>query len=331
MPVPEAVRKQGEESERLAQEAGLIPGAQPVDEHGNPVTAAPAAPAATVTPIDPDGQYKQLETQHRNYKASTDQTIHELRQQVSSDKAELAALQSQINELKAKPAPVVTTPATPEDFESGLKAWLALIPKNELDEYTDDYWRTQYIIKTTPVAGQQDFTDTSRLDALENRVNQSEQVQEKTDFDKYLDEMDAAFPNDSWVKMTQGDQWSDFYNTKISPYSEETFGNIVESAKGRDAKKLIKVLTDFQAHLSRLNADGGNVDPLLGQITPDGGAGGSGNVIDEANARVSTFTESQVDKFYKDAATGNKYTPEQYADIEAQIKAAAQAGKIIPG
>jgi len=342
MAIPNAVRKIGEAAEQAAIDAGMkgVPGSQPVvDANGNPATPlpegtpivshAPVQQTATVTSIEPDAaKYEQLERQHRNYKASTDQTIFDLRQQKSQDQQTIAGLQAEIEKLKAAP-PVAYVQPTPESFEEGLQQWLALIPKEERDQYSDEFWRTQYITKTTPAPGEKVF-DTSRLEALENEVNQSKQYQEKTQFQMYLDSMDAAFPNDAWIKMTEDPAWEDFCGQRVSRYSSEIYGQVVNKSKGHDATTLISVLKDFQQHLNALksNAQPAN-NTLLGQVTPDGGAGGSG--MDDINANVRSFTQSEVTQFYQDVATTKKYTPEQAADIENQIKAANLAGKIYVG
>jgi len=345
MALPKAVQAIGDAAEQAAVDAGMnVPGRQPSEVGGNPgpaapaaapkPTAAPAAPAAVPDP-DPDARYAQLDKQFRNYKTTTDQTIFELRQQRSTDQAAIADLQSQLAQAKA--ATVKTVPAAdpntnPEAFEAGLKAWLAQFPQETVDEYEPSYWRDQYRIKLSTIPGMQS-ADYDRLADIEAKAEQAVQYQQKTQFQMYLDAMDAAFPGDAWIKLAERPEWDAFCLQQAGPYSQETYGDVVGRAKGHDSTTLIKVLKDFQRHLTTLNAGAqpGSNPALEGLLTPEGGAGGGGDPIEEKNAMVRTFTRSEVNQFFKDVATTHKYTPEQARSIESQIIAAQGANKIIEG
>lgn len=331
MAIPKAVQAIGDAAEAAAVEAGIKDG-------GKPVQAAPAAPAepapAVNQKVDPD-DYKE---RYSRYKATTDQTISELRQTLADVQATLTETQRQNQELIKKlntapaAAPSTVEPAAPTNNDDAYKAWLARLPQSIKDEYTEDYLRDQFIIQTT-AAGQKSNESPDNLKELEQRVGHIEQVAVKTEAQLYEEAMDEAFPNDAWITMTNGPEWSTFCAKRVSPVDQRTYGEIVKQGnENHVATTVIWVLNEYQQYLSDLGQGGdtGTVkDPLESQLTPEGGAGG--DPVSEINAQAETFTVSQVNQFFKDVATTKKYTPEQATAIEDSIKRAQAANKIIQG
>lgn len=331
MPLPSAVQKIGEAAEAAAVEAGLKAG-QPGEEA--PAAAAPAAePVATIVPdpakkVDPD-DYKE---RFSRYKATTDTTISELRQTLASVQATLAEVQRQNQEMRtATTAPAAPTESPADREEAEYQAWLSQLPDSIKEEYTEDWLKDQFIIQRTAAPK---TAVPENLKDLEQKVNKVAQFQEKTAAQLYEESMDGAYPGDAWITMTKNENWSDFCAKTVSPIDQRRWGDIVKGASdAHDSNTVIWVLKQFEQHLSTLNgqpADTPAANPLESQITPDGASGG-GSPIDEAKAQAGVFTITEVNAFFKEAATGKTYTPEQKQDIEKQILAAQKAGNIIPG
>lgn len=336
MPIPTAVQKIGDNAEALAVEQGMTgaPGAPANPGESPPLAAVPDPAAQPATEkVDPDN-YKE---RFSRYKTQTDQTIADLRGSLTASQQTITALQSQVQTLTAQAHAAPADPATPVTLpadlsnDPGYKAWFDRLP-SEKGDYEDSHLRFLY---GTYLAGQQGQKAPDNLAELEQKVDRVAQFQEKTAGQLYEEAMDHAYPNDAWISMASGPDWQDFCQDQVSPVDTRTYGAIVEQgSNSHSANTVIWVLQQYQKHLIALNSGdpgGKPADPLAGQLTPDGAGGGSGDPIEEVNAKAQTFTLSQVNEFYKEAATGNTYTPEQVSSIEKEIQAAQAAGKIIEG
>jgi hypothetical protein len=337
MAIPSAVKVIGDAAEAAAQKAGMAgaPGVDAANPGDTPPLVVVPDPVATpVAKVDPD-DYKE---RFSRYKTQTDQTITDLRASLAASQQTITALQGQVQTLgaqanaapKADPATPVTLPADLSNDEN-YKAWLDRLP-NDKSEYEDSFLRFQYGVY---LAGQQGQQPNAGLEALEDKVNRVAQVQDKTAAQLYEEAMDVEFPDDQWIKLASGSDWQNFCQQQVSDVDARTYGAIVkEGSDSHSARTVTWVLKQYQQYQHTLDGSGGGTvvdDPLAAQVTPGGTGGGGGDPIQEANAKAMTYKLSEVTEFYKEVATGNKYTAEQAAAIEIQIQAAQAAGKIITG
>lgn len=312
MPLPSAVQAISDRAEKMAIESGMQ--TQPTEP-----AAAPATPEA-VTPAPAPEKVEQDDWKERysRYRTATDQTIADLRQTAANSDNTIAQLKAQLDELanKVNAAPVVET--------GSYEQWLEKVPARLKDEYTEEYLRDQYELSklNTPVV------DTQHIKELETKLDGVLKTQEVSAATRYEQAMDAAFPDDKWITMTNGEDWNKFCSQRVSPIDRRLWGDVVKQASaGHDSDTVTWVLRQFQSTLDT-KPPVVEENPLLGQLTPEGGAGS--DPASEADAAAPTFTSSQVTKFYEDV-TKRKYTPEQAKDIEQQILAAQKAGKITQG
>lgn len=331
--LPSQVQKISDTAEAIAKETGMKTGSKP--ETPASAQLAVVDDPAKGSKIDQE-DYKQ---RYVNYKKATDVTISELRSTLATTQATLAETQRQVQGLmNAGNKPAVTdTPAT-VDTSSELtkespvyKEYLAKLPKSITDEYTEDYLFDQFVIQTSMNGYTQG--ESSDLSALEAKVDGVVQFQEKTKGELYEEEMDIAFPNDEWIILASGEEWNQFCKQRVSEIDSRTFGQVAKQGnETKIAAEVIWVLNQYKTHLSTLEtANTAVVDPLLNQLTPEGGGAGGGDPITELNAQAETFTSSQVTQFFTDCATTDKYTAEEAAAIEKSIMAAQVADKIIAG
>lgn len=332
MSLPKAVQAIGEAAEAAAVEAGIKQGDKPLTRlvESPPLEIAPVNDPAPAKKVDPE-DYKE---RFSRYKTSTDQTISELRTNLTQAQQTIAEVQKQNQELISQVTNLVATSQTSSPAaeksadDAAYKAWLDKIPQRVKDEYTEDYLKDQYAIHKAS-APEAPKVDDSKYKDLESKVDNVAQFQKKTLAELYEDEMDRAYPNDAWISLTQEPRWAEFCRKKVSDFDTKTYGDVVKSASDSlSAKTVIRVLQQYQNELNTANPE--LADPLLGQLTPEGGSGSS-DPVRESNAQTETITLSQVNQFFKDRATSDKYSAEEAIDIENRIKAAQAAGKIIQG
>jgi len=325
--LPSQVEKIGKDAEALAIETGIKPGSKPL----KPVETSSAHinEPAKVDPSD----YK---TRYSNYKATTDVTIAGLRQELAATNATINELRNQVAQKQEVVAS--TTTAVKEESLAGTRkdpaylAYLDKLPESIKTEYAEDWLFDQFIIQTTAGGGGGQSED---LAALNSKIDNVVQFQEKTKYELYEEAMDSAFPNDEWIKDPRDKQWNDFCGQRVSAVDSRTYGQLVkEGSQSHTASTVIWVLNQYKQHLSTLGAGDSVGDDaatiLESQLTPDEAGGGSDPVI-EINAQSETFKQSDVDKFFVEAATTKKYTAEEAKAIEIKIIAAHAAGKILPG
>jgi hypothetical protein len=339
MPLPSKVKEIGDAAEAAATAAGMKPASKPgipaAEKPAIAVVPEPAKPGAQPK-VDPD-DYKE---RFSRYKTTTDQTIAELRQTLAQTQATLATVQGQNQNLMTK---INVAPAADPDKlaaddkakdDAAYKTWLGNLPQSIKDEYTEDYLHDQYIIQTS-AASQQSQASPDNLQQLEQKVERVAQFQEKTEGQLYEEQMDAAFPDDGWITMTQGEAWAQFLSKTVSPVDQRTYGEIVKQGnESKVANTVIWVLQQYKKHqltLDKTQNTTETVDPLANQLTPEGAGGGGADPLAEINANTESFTSTQVNEFFKDVATTKKYSAEEAAAIEKKIIAADAAGKIIPG
>lgn len=324
MAIPSAVRKQGEESERLATESGMK-GAPNAPE----AVQQPAQPAAPQPAPQPSNE--NWEERYKSLRTKRDERVDALEKRNEELQGMVTDSQRQINELLGRLDQASRTPEkqpSPEDRnEEAYQAWLKKVPKRFTDEYEESWLRDQFELAQTmmPTAKGPDPELVKRLEAAEQELSTTKQERVKSARERYNEAMDEAFPNDEWVTMTNSgaQEWVDFCARTSSPADPRTYGEILMQAHESCNSDVARWVLNTYKQQGR---QGGN--PLDEMITPDGAAGNQGA---DVYANVETFTLSQVNQIFKDIATSKKYTKEQAADLESRISKAQQAGKIIPG
>ncbi len=328
MALPKAVQAVKDQVEAAEKEA---------TQQQQPVPAVQAVPDPAPAQVEPnqgddwEKRFKGLVTTHQQ----TKQQLEQAQATMAANQQTIATLQQQVSQLmqsNAQPAPAAeqqpSAQPSGDDLEAGFKAYYDRLPQNIKDDYTEEYLRDQYVMR---VAAEPAPAPQAPAPEIEQRLGSLEQRQEKSDAEKYEEAMDAAYPDDKWIKMTSGgdERWAAFCNQRISPVDERTYGQIVATAsQAHDSASVIWVLKEYEKTLDPEPSPGSMTEPLAGHLTPEGDAGG-GNAIQAITPQTQTFSTAQITKFYSDVAMGGKYTVEEAAQIEAQIQAAQQAGTIV--
>lgn len=344
MPLPSAVQKIAENAERQAVEQGMkgAPGEAPAGEQPA-AQPTPAQPPIAVAP-EPGTPTDNWEDRYKNLRAKRDETIEqqgkqvvELQQMVAKSQERIDELLVRLDKATAQPEPAID----PKDVkEAAYQEWLNKIPKRFIDDYDETWLRDQFELQQYMAPNVQPSADpdlVKRLEAAEQRLKGLDQVQQKTAREQYEDDMDAAFPNDEWINLTSSsdESWIAFCNEVVSPVDTRSYGQVLEQAHNTaDSRSAIWVLAQFKTQRDGQGTDGDAGNPLDIHLTPEGGSGG--DPIQDLDAKTESFTATQVNDFYKQAAmdTGKpnpKYSPEEAKAIEMKIIAAQGAGKILPG
>ena len=329
MALPSQVKKIGEQAEALAEQSGIKANSKPLTAVIE-TSSAVIEPAPATSKVDPD-DYKE---RYSRYKATTDNTIAELRNEVGGLRQEQAANTATIAELRNQVAQKATVTTAPDKSTAGTQddpafiKWYGNLAEHIKTDYEKDYLFDQYTIQAS-MANKPDATSASPdLSALENKIDGVVQYQERTQREMYEDSLDKSFPKDEWITLANGPEWSEFCKQRVSDVDNRTYGQIAQQGDASsNATMTTWVLKQFK---QRQNIVDTPADPLAGLVTPEGAGGGSADPIGQINAQTQTFTESQVTQFYVDKSKG-KYTDEEYKQIDSQITAAHAAGKVIPG
>lgn len=325
MNMPSAVRKAGEESERLSVEHGLKPGQGNEEQGKQQQQAAPATPAPAAEPAKPTEEVD-WEKRFKNYKKETDQTIADLRETVGASQNQLAESQRQIQELIA--AQQEKPPAETE--KPNKEKFLESLPAELRDQYEPEFLESMSElsrIQMTGIIG--DLT--KRLENLEGNVEQVSNNQQLTARERYYKELDEKEPD--WEKIGAEKAFIEYLESPVSDFDSRTLGQVLKTADGsNDAATVLKIIAAYKKDAGTADAGGTTtqeVDTLEELASPDAG-NGSANVVDDIGLQTESFTESQVEQFYADWTKG-KYSQADAVAIEKKIQAAQQAGKILPG
>jgi len=351
--IPSAVRRQAEEAERLAVEHGLK-GAPPAEGGGGegepkagqepekpaetPTQTADPAPKAEPKKVDPE-DYKE---RFSRYKAQTDQTIAEQRGQIQAMQQQLAESQRQIQELIAKLQEQQA--AAPEagngpESASADDVDLSSLPADLREEYDENFLRAMARLNNHQLVKMVGDLK-AELDALKGTVTTVAETQQKSAKELYYEALDREVPN--WEEIGADPAFIEWLNNRVSEVDPRTYGEILrEGDETANATMTLWVLNQYlgksggaqngNGATNTDNAQPGVNNNLDTMLTPEGAGGGNGSANEALSPTVETFTQSEVQQFYKDWAIGKKYTEAEALAIDRQIQAAQKAGKIIPG
>jgi len=327
MAVPQQVRKQAEQSEQLAIEHGLKEGQGNEEEGVKAVKAIPASPAEVTDP-----PAENWETRFKNYKASTDETIRELRGDLSVSQQQITQSQQQVQELIAKAQeqkPALNSEDDPSKINNG-EFDLDSLPADMREKYEDEFLLSMSKMNKVQMTGIIGDLQ-KRLDNLEGSIDTVQTTQAKSARDLYYDELDDKEPNWELIGAEQG--LTKYLLEPVSEFDQRPLKVIFDEADANnDAKTVLKILAAYKktgAVDPGVNNPQDNPNALDELVSPEVG-NVSGSVIDDIGVHTESFTESQVMKFYSDV-TKNDYSAEDAAAIESKIMAAQKSGNILPG
>jgi len=315
MAVPQQVRKQAEQSEQLAIEHGLKEGQGNEEEGVKAVKAIPASPAEVTDP-----PAENWETRFKNYKASTDETIRELRGDLSVSQQQITQSQQQVQELIAKAQeqkPALNSEDDPSKINNG-EFDLDSLPADMREKYEDEFLLSMSKMNKVQMTGIIGDLQ-KRLDNLEGSIDTVQTTQAKSARDLYYDELDDKEPNWELIGAEQG--LTKYLLEPVSEFDQRPLKVIFDEADANnDAKTVLKILAAYKktgAVDPGVNNPQDNPNALDELVSPEVG-NVSGSVIDDIGVHTESFTESQVMKFYSDV-TKNDYSAEDAAAIESKI------------
>ena len=326
--IPSAVRKQGEESERLAEEHGLKKGqGKDIPPADDPGKKKPDEPAEKPKPSTNEEDWK---TRFKNYKQTTDGTISELRQQLSALHDDIAGYKTQsaqLNEqLNAKPSQASKNVDTGQGFD------IESLPADMREKYDDDFLESMSKLNTLQMTAKiGDLQE--RLDRMEGKVNNVETTQVKSARDLFYEALDKN--ESSWETIGASKEFAEFLMQPESEFSSRSLKEVLDEANANNnANTVLKIIAKYKQNAATADNGGVNTDDtknkLNEMVSPEGGNAANGDIADDIGVHTESFTQSQVEKFYVDV-TRSAYSPEEAAAIEKKIMAAQQAGKILPG
>ena len=325
MALPTAVKKQGEESDnamKLAmKQAEERKKAEEEKKGGDPATAAAAEKESGKQPItqsnengqanDDPGGYKKAAEDWKNrftsYKASTDNTIHGLREEIKAMNEKIETMNAEREALEAQ---ATIEPLNAKD----------VLSESERDDYSEEFVD---MVGKVSVANAKHLLDNQskviaslqkQVEELSGTVKQSNEAIAKTETERFYDDLDEAVP--AWESL-QKDARFNVYMSEPDPLSGFERGQLLQkSLEDNDVKRAILLYTSFaKEHGLPLANPTSSVNPL--EVVPDdAGAGhGGGNDVDEA-----IYSQEKIDNFYQQWATNKKSLNMTDEELTAQDK-----------
>lgn len=328
MALPSAVKKAGDESDRLAQQHyGTAAGTQdPAPTPNNQQTEPPGGTGSGLerpsqTLQDDENTPEYWKRRFTGMKSRYDQEVTELRQQVQQVpqlQAQLVQMQNTIAQLQANSQP------QPQASKAGFS-------KDEiLAEALTDEEREQYTPEHIDMMVRLGQTIASRLVSqhtgqVTERLQKVEQHSAKTAADRFWERVDAAVPDWEQIQATPAFQsWILGFDPYLGAVRND---KLVEAQNAYDADRVIGFFNAYLDNKGPQPSQQQQTDPRERLVEP-GNAGGS----DAPTPQGQTFTETYVADFYSDVSKGKyRNNPEEGKRIEKAIEAAARAGRILPG
>lgn len=296
MALPSEVQKQADKAQQIQEDLNK-PAADPATTE-NPDPALPVA-------ADPlPSQEENWKKRFVNYKASTDQTIHELRETV----------RSLLAQAEAK-APAATAP-TDADFLAAISA--------ELSQEERDLMGGDDILRIVARVAQSVASNQVKpvVDRLE--TSQNEQARAKVEFtakqenDEFFGRLTDAVRD--WKAIDVDPRWN-AWMLEADPASGRIRRDLqVQAYKSRDVQRVAQFYTEWQAMQGKV------VDPKQGKVMPGAVAPGAPSTT-TGSAKI--WSREEVSAFYNDKRAGKYKGREAEADqTENDIFAAQREGRI---
>jgi hypothetical protein len=328
MAVPKVIQKQLDEAEAAAKAKSNTPNAD------NP---ADPAPPSGLQPADRGGEGEGLppaktdpedyKARFASYKAATDNTIREQREQISGLTTQLTQLNQQMEQLKTQMADPPAQPSMPDIDDDDLSD----VPKEILENY-DEAWirdmkRMNKGLLVKAIA--QLRAEIADIKGSVTKVTQSATESAKTRFYADLDD-DPVFGKGKpyfWEKFDPDPAFRKWLSSQVDETIDQRQWGVVlqQSIDANNASGVKRVLQEFMKQTGRSTPENTqqNNQPsgLDNLIAPEAGGGG-----DVGDSQPETFSQSYVQKFYTDWSKG-KYTDEAAKAIERRI----QRGRVVEG
>lgn len=342
MGVPKQVQKQVEEADALAKEAGLKPETPPAEPaEVVDITPAPEAPVEVpvaevppaeleVPPPEPDADTKaeqKFKTLQGKYNAETqalkDQAV-ELRNQLDSQTAVLAAIQQQQQTVVEPPAPAEVAPT-------------ATISEAETSDYGEellDIIGRKALLSINPALEQIN----QRLQSLEQGLGGVQQKAVLSDREKVYAALNELVPE--WKVLNKSKEFKDWLS-EADPYVGAQRGALLGQAFNENATD--RVVAFFKGYLNEQTTvqtvetaptpeatpapQAAQVD--LETLVSPGGAQEAAPASAHGDTAGRMYTQTEIAAFYSDVQKG-KYKGKDAEKLatEQDIIAAANSGRI---
>lgn len=262
------------------------------------------------TPIQPEVDW---EKRFKNYKASTDLTIHDLRSELAKFKSKLSTLQVEHSNLvqsyQEKAASSGKSFFSEEDVDI-----LGEPAVNAINKGVEELINSR-------VKPLQDEVARSRKDLAEREASEAKTFA-KTNYDKFLSKLAKVVPDYADLNVSPGFLE---YMKEVDEVSEYPRSYLFEKAESAlDVQRISSFFLDYK------NKKEGKKKPLEKAITPSGVYGESKQKGNNTNEDV-VITRAYIDKFYNDFNRG-KYKGDagrkEATRIEAMIDKAVISGRI---
>lgn len=290
MAVPKAVKKQAEEAQRLFEQRNGDPASTEVLDPP-PQDEVPPKVEADPPPAPAEAKPENWELRYRNYKAGTDETIHQLRQ-------ETAALRGELLELKEKRV---------ESTDSGFLT----------DEEREEYGDLAVLIERVAKAMVE-----RELAPTRQKVDSIAERSAETDRDRFEDGLTKRVKD--WKVVNEDPRFIAWLNEVDDFSGQQRTALIHHAAAARDVDRVAAFFTAFkelpgapQARQQR--------DPKERELA--GNHRGEGEP--PASNQKRTYSNDEIRNLYDQRLRGAyKGRDQEWRAIEADISAAVDEGRI---
>ena len=267
-------------------------------------------PVQEETPVQPEVDW---EKRFKNYKASTDLTIHDLRSELAKFKSKLSTLQVEHSNLvqsyQEKAASSGKSFFSEEDVDI-----LGEPAVNAINKGVEELINSR-------VKPLQDEVAKSRKDLAEREAAEAKALA-KTNYDKFLSKLAKVVPDYEDLNVSSGFLE---YMKEVDEFSGYPRSYLFEKAESvLDVQRVSSFFLDYK------NKKEGKKKPLEKAITPSGVRGESKQKGNNTNEDI-IITRSFIDQFYNDFNRG-KYKGDagrkEAERIEAMIDKAVISGRI---
>lgn len=292
-------------------------------------------PNNTDPTVDPtkSPEYKELDNRFRNLKNSQDQTIYELRQnltvieplqvQLREAQGQIAGLQKQVETMHNQPQGSARDMLSDEqkgDWDEGFTDVVSSVSQFEANKIRNEV-RAEYQEQMSAL--------NTRIEQLDGNVQNTRQLSDKDTWDRFLSDLDREIPK--W-RSWENDSRFDHYMLQIDPVSKrygdpKKYHELLDIyGQHRDSASAIALYKKF-AKDNGLSQDGH--DPLEEMIAPDD-AGGDAPDLPENKPMYTVAEYQEMGKQLAIKVGQRKISPEDLRQKENELKMIAQEGRIIP-
>lgn len=297
MAVPRAVKKQAEEAQRLFEQRNGDPAVvetpepPPTDQTPEPPEVETDPPPAPV-----EAKPENWELRYRNYKAGTDETIHQLRQETAALRGEVAAL---------KEKQVEATHASSSGF----------LTDEEREEYGDLAGLIERVAKQMV---ERELAPTrQKVDSIEERSAETER-------DRFEDGLTKRVKD--WKVINEDPRFIAWLN-EVDDFSGQQRTTLIHHAAA--ARDIERVAAFFTAFTKELPGGTPPVPPKRDPRAREFPEAHRGEGEPPASGQKRTYSNDEIRSLYDQKRRGAyKDRDQEWRSIEADISAAVAEGRI---